>query len=698
VGSRFGRVFRTLVVVWLTVASVLLSSIAQAAPFAAIVTDARTGETLYARNADTRLHPASLTKMMTLYVAFEELEAGRITLDTVITVSKNAAAQPPSRLGLKPGQRIALRYLIRAAAIKSANDAASAIGDGISGNEASFAKRMNRTARALGMASTTFKNANGLTAPGHLSTARDMNTLGLRLFYDYPQYYHIFARRSADAGIATVRNTNSRFLDSYEGADGIKTGYTVAAGFNLTASAHRGKKHVIATVFGGTSTAQRNAKMAELMDIGFGKAPKTAPRTVPDAPDYDTTDALIAALEADPDLPEGGPGSAAKTVRVSGAVQASLRPKARPGASEPEVAPDVAVALAEGVAGAMAEATAPPPPEGTLDRQAVALVDPGALDPVAETSEDAPAAVAEIAAPPERPELPAATEVAVAGTEAPPPAPGTLEAQAVALAEPAQADAPAAEAAVAVAATIRPPARPAGLGPAVDVAEAPADAAVPDEDATSAAIALALAEAVGDETTDLPAETETASVAPPETPTETPDAALVGADAPLIVAEASPEDAPVVAPETAVAAAGEPEANGAETLLAGVEAVEAVSSGGAVSGDAARPARRAPIFEKVAVADVPDSAEEPEIVVAISTSGGGSWGVRVGSYTSEFEADKASFKIALAESATLADSLRRVVKAKDGYAVAFNGLSEDEAALACRRLSARAIPCDPIGP
>ena len=218
--------------------------------------DGRTGEVLYEKNADTRLHPASLTKMMTLYIAFQEIEAGRLSLDTKVTVSKYAASQPPSRLGLKPGQKIALRYLIRAAAIKSANDAAAAIGDAISGDHVAFAKRMTRTARQLGMDNTTFKNANGLTAEGHLSTARDMNILGRHLFYDFPQYYHIFSRRTADAGIATVSNTNSRFLDAYEGADGIKTGYTSPAGFNLTASAHRGKKHIIATVFGGTSTRQ----------------------------------------------------------------------------------------------------------------------------------------------------------------------------------------------------------------------------------------------------------------------------------------------------------------------------------------------------------------------------------------------------------------------------------------------------------
>ena len=245
---------------------------ADAAPYAAHVMDARTGETLYSENSETRAHPASLTKMMTLYIAFEEIERGRLSLDTMITVSKYAAAQPPSRLGLKAGQKIQLRYLIRAAAVKSANDAAAAIGDHISGNHEKFAARMTKTARALGMKDTTFKNAHGLTAKGHLSTPRDMSVVGRHLFYDFPQYYNIFSRRSTDAGIAQVNNTNRRFLDAYKGADGIKTGYTDAAGFNLTGSAERGGVRIIATVFGGKSTADRNAKMADLLDLGFRKA------------------------------------------------------------------------------------------------------------------------------------------------------------------------------------------------------------------------------------------------------------------------------------------------------------------------------------------------------------------------------------------------------------------------------------------
>ena len=257
-----------------------------AAPFAAFVMDARTGKQIYAQNADTRLHPASLTKMMTLYMAFNAIERGQVRLDSKFLVSSHAAGQPPSRLGLKPGQRIELRYLIRAAAVKSANDAATAIGEGLAGSEPKFAAQMTQMARALGMQNTQFRNANGLTATGHYSTARDMTTLGRRLFYDFPQYYSIFSRRSADAGVAKVSSTNRRFLDGYEGADGIKTGYTRAAGFNLTASAKRGSKRIIATVLGGQSTAHRNAVMGQLLDAGFGKAPTRVREVKPAPPQF----------------------------------------------------------------------------------------------------------------------------------------------------------------------------------------------------------------------------------------------------------------------------------------------------------------------------------------------------------------------------------------------------------------------------
>jgi len=313
-----------------------------AAPYAAMVMDARTGEVLHSENADARLHPASLTKMMTLYIAFTAIRNGEISLDDDVRISRHAASEPPSKLGLQTGQKIKFRYLIRSAAVKSANDSATAIGEALSGSEAAFARRMNATAKALGMTRTTFKNANGLTEEGHLSTARDMTILGRHLLYDFPEYYNIFSRQSTFAGMRDVANTNRRLLAAYKGADGIKTGYTRAAGFNLVSSAQRGDERIIATVFGGRSTASRNAKVMELLDLGFKRAPSHAPVNAPAAPVFANAD------------PEDGPAPAAgKTIRLQTAVTASLRPKLRPG---------VPAGTADAVAIAVAAATATPAP------------------------------------------------------------------------------------------------------------------------------------------------------------------------------------------------------------------------------------------------------------------------------------------------------------------------------------------------
>ena len=358
---------------------------ASALPYAAYLMDARTGETLYAQNADTPLPPASLTKMMTLYITFQEIQTGRLSLDTMITVSRNAANQAPSRLGLKEGQKIALRYLIRAAAVKSANDAAAAIGDALAGSPEKWGARMTATARKLGMKNSTFKNANGLPARGHLSTARDMSILGRRLFYDFPQFYNIFSRRTTDAGLATVASTNRKFLDSYQGADGIKTGYTGVSGFNLTASAERNGVRLIGTILGGTSTPDRNMKMTALLDMGFKKAKPGTGTVAPLPADPEDTSNLVASLDdtnIDEALPEVTDG-AGKTLRLNLAVASSIRPTLRPSA-DAVAATEVAVAgMKDGIAGALAAAAAAePPPPDTLQSQAVALAD-GAADPSA---------------------------------------------------------------------------------------------------------------------------------------------------------------------------------------------------------------------------------------------------------------------------------------------------------------------------
>lgn len=619
--SLFGRILRTGLVL-LVACAVIVTSPLQAAPFAAIVIDARSGEVLYEKNADARLHPASLTKMMTLYIAFQEIEAGNISLDTMVTVSDYAAAQPPSRLGLKPGQKIALRYLIRAAAVKSANDAASAIGDAISGDHKAFAKRMTRTASQLGMDNTTFKNANGLTAEGHLSSARDMNILGRHLFYDFPEYYNIFSRRTADAGVATVANTNSRFLDGYEGADGIKTGFTSAAGFNLTASAVRGKKRIIATVFGATSTADRTAKMKELMDIGFGAAKNRVKEQPPVAPEILPEEALIAAAD-EIDMLDAA-GGAGKTLRISGEMTTSPRPRPRP--IVPSVPDAVAIAMAEGIAGALAEATAEPPVEGTLDFQAAALTEgtapvmgpPVAPVPETELAEVAPEALPDPDVAPE----------------------GTLDAQVAALT--AKAEAPVA-----------------------------LIAALPEE---------AVSETAADRSVG-PAEPEVALAAAPE---------IVETDPGPSVAEA---DTSVLADATATAM---PEVTAVESVAAASSAPLPETEVAAATVHAPAPERKAPIFDSPAPEVASDTADQ-EVVVVMSTSGGRHFGVNVGVYATSYDAERALLKTALAESATLNDGLRKATKSGDSWRASFMGLTEDQAELACRRLRARAVPCETVG-
>ena len=466
-----GRAFLVVLILWATAAA--------PAPYAAMVMDARTGKVLHSRNADTKLHPASLTKMMTLYVAFDAIENGEISLDTMVTISRKAASEPPSKLGLKTGSKIKLRYLIRAAAVKSANDAATAIAEAVSGSEAAFARRMNRMAKAMGMSRTTFRNAHGLTETGHMSTARDMTILGRHVFYDFPEYYNLFSRRSTSAGIKSVSNTNRRLLNSYRGADGIKTGYTRAAGYNLVASAERGQERIIATVFGGRSGSWRNQRVAELLDMGFDRAPNQVAVRKPARP------IMVA---------DAATGDAGKTIRVSGLVSRSLRPQERPGSEPPE---EVLVAMREGISNALLEA---------------------AVDDVA-TSEGS-------------------------------------------------------------------------RGPVAD--------AVPEAIRT-ASLAAAL-------------------VAPPPRPRAVADV----------------------------------------------------------------------------LADV--TRDEGVIVTRMSSSGGRHWAINVGRFASRHEAEKMLLKTALVEVGTLDDALRKVVQSPQGFEATFVGLSEERAALACRRLEAQNVSCRTLGP
>ncbi len=270
--SRMTRLFWVLCLV-LPALAFHATDAAANSKYASIVIDANTGQVLRQRNADKRLYPASLTKMMTLYMAFDAIERGRFTLDSPLTVSRVASNEPASKLGLRRGSTILMRDALQACATKSANDAATVLAEALGGSKAQFAKMMTRKARQLGMRHTTFRNPHGLTARGQKSTARDMAILGRRLFSDFPEHYGMFERKRFKYGGRNYRATN-KLLGKYRGADGIKTGYTRASGYNLVASAERDGRRVIGVIYGGKSSASRNRHMRQILDEGFTKLPK----------------------------------------------------------------------------------------------------------------------------------------------------------------------------------------------------------------------------------------------------------------------------------------------------------------------------------------------------------------------------------------------------------------------------------------
>ena len=236
--------------------------------YAAIVVDAATGQVLSEVNADTQAYPASLTKMMTLYMMFEALERGEIQMSSLVPVSPRAMAAAPSKLGVTRKSKLTVEQAIGALITKSANDVAVASAEFLGGTESGFALKMTERARALGMSKTTFANASGLPNPGQLSSVRDMSILAGRLIKDYPQHYANFSKMEFMYQGQTIR-THNRLLEFYEGADGIKTGFTAASGFNLAGSATRNGYRVIGVLFGGTTGNARDRKLAELMDQGF---------------------------------------------------------------------------------------------------------------------------------------------------------------------------------------------------------------------------------------------------------------------------------------------------------------------------------------------------------------------------------------------------------------------------------------------
>jgi D-alanyl-D-alanine carboxypeptidase len=231
---------------------------------AAIMIDANTGKVLYESNADAFCYPASLTKMMTLYLTFEAMAAGRITANTPVPFSAYASGQAPTKLGVRPGDSVSVETAIDAIVTRSANDAAAALGEMLGGSTANFARMMNAKARSLGMSRTTFRNANGLPDPRQKTTARDMAKLGIALREHFPQYYHYFSVTKFTFRGRVIRGHN-HLLGKVAGVDGIKTGYTRASGFNLATSVAINGKHLVGVVMGGRTHRERDQHMAALI-------------------------------------------------------------------------------------------------------------------------------------------------------------------------------------------------------------------------------------------------------------------------------------------------------------------------------------------------------------------------------------------------------------------------------------------------
>jgi len=647
---------------WVLAAMMFTPTRVAAAPFAAVVMDARSGEILHSVNDRTRLHPASLTKMMTLYIAFEAIQNGEVTLDTQVTVSRRAASEVPSRLGLRAGQRIALRYLIRGAALRSGNDTATAIAEAIGGSVDGFARRMTRTAAAMGMTQTTFHNAHGLTQNGHLSTARDMAVLSRQLYFDFPQYYNLFSRRSEHAGIATVRNTNWRFLDGYRGADGIKTGYTRAAGYNLAASAQRGGTHIIVVVFGGRSTIDRHQRIVELMDRGFRQAaPQVAVRR-PARPDYSRSPAVVMA-----ETTSSTGQSAARVVRLQTAPSRSLVPQRRPGSDVPDIAEALIANLQSGITQALAAATepdaTPDAPETEAALQAALAVAPDmSIAPLPRPEAEAPRLAEALVDTPTEDDAGALAVAEAAGFN-------VIDAETyAALTETAPET-------VTETATEE-------AAPVVELADADDLRPAPRPDSILAEIESDAVDAVIAEASDA-ANAETMELA----------AATTGVTA----NDAAPTLASLAAPGLPTAAPMPPQVAPAQILWRDETPLSEVASRAATATEGM-------ILLTTSDGDAADEAllagrsALPEVITRVSTSGGRVWSIDLGVHPSRFDAERVAIRAALAETAILSIGLRRVSPRAGRFAAGIHSLTESEAEIACLRLSARGHTCEVIHP
>jgi D-alanyl-D-alanine carboxypeptidase len=340
--------------------------------FSSIIVDGNSGATLSASNPDASRHPASLTKIMTLYLLFERLDAGKMQLDSEMEVSEHASEQAPTKLGLRPGQTIRVDDAIKGLVTRSANDAAVVIAEAIAGNEGDFAKQMTRKARALGMLRTVYRNASGLPDDEQVTTARDQSTLGRAIQDRFPRYYRYFSTEAFNYHGHSIRNHN-RLLGNVEGVDGIKTGYTRASGFNLVTSMRRGNRHLVGVVLGGRSGGSRDAIMRNLLAENLEKA--ATKRTVAAITERKASEANTDVAEAE--------AASTQTAQVQGAVQAaSTSPE--PAAPPPirSTAP-VSRSIFAAATAAVPPAKAEPAPftNGVIQTQPIAAI-PGSSEPM----------------------------------------------------------------------------------------------------------------------------------------------------------------------------------------------------------------------------------------------------------------------------------------------------------------------------
>ncbi len=343
--------------------------------FASIIVDANSGATLSANNPDALRHPASLTKIMTLYLLFERLDAGKIKLDSEMDVSEHASEQAPTKLGLRPGQSVKVEDAIKGLVTRSANDAAVVIAEAIAGDEDDFAKLMTRKARSLGMTRTVYRNASGLPDSDQVTTARDQSTLGRAIQDRFPRYYRYFSITAFNYHGHSIRNHN-KLLGNVEGVDGIKTGYTRASGFNLVTSMRRGNRHLVGVVMGGRSGGSRDAIMRNLLAENLEKA--AGKRTVAAITERSPSEANADVAE---DQAQSRP---TQMVQVQGAMQMA--------SAAPEEAAPMRAASSVTKPSVIANATAALPPaqpkpepapltSGVIQTQAISAI-PGSSEPM----------------------------------------------------------------------------------------------------------------------------------------------------------------------------------------------------------------------------------------------------------------------------------------------------------------------------